>query len=106
MHRFDSAKVDLKLSPREVEKLIDTYFGTFSDATPAEITDLVLAYADHSRVCALLARGFDAVIAPFLDTFMVSTITSPGDFFWLDDGVARELQRRLEYSVTSLAAIR
>lgn len=104
MHTFDSAKVKVRLRPCDVEMLMDGYFGTYSHADYDQITDLALAYADHSRVCALLASGWREVVRTFASVFGQVTDIHPSDSMWLDEDRATanaELERRFTQSTNA-----
>lgn len=102
MQRFDSAKVEIQLRPSDVERLMDGYFGTFSDATPAQITELALAYADHSRVCALLADGWTRLAWPIFVASLLVTDIEPEDCLHFGDAPIIELERRFAVATTAL----
>jgi hypothetical protein len=106
MQAFDSSKVEIKLSPREVENLLDQYFGTFSHATHDQITDLALAYSEHSRLCALLARGWEAMVEPWKSVFALVTDADPCDAMWYTTDTNAELIRRFSVAVVAIETVK
>lgn len=56
MHTFDSGRIVIELPPSEIEGLFDDYCSHRGRLSRTEAVQVVLAYADHTRVCGMLAR--------------------------------------------------
>lgn len=104
--RFDSAKVPIHLTPEDVEVLMDHYFSTFTCSDPVKITDLSLAYADHSRICCRLVGGWYSVLAPFRSVFGQVTEIESTDLLWDSYMGEDELVRRLDVATIAMRTVR
>lgn len=92
IQKFDSAKVEVRLSPTDIEALFDDYAANWPKHGTENAVDVCLAYADHTRLCAMLGAGWQRVVDAWAPVFAQVTY---GDGGYSHPDPVRELNRRL-----------
>lgn len=102
---FDSALVPISLRPADIEHLLDHYFRYKHADDHEAIMAAALAYADHSRMCGMLALGVYRVVAPFVRPFQQVTSGDLGVVLHVGDDGCTEMQRRFTVSTVALREV-
>lgn len=102
IQKFDSAKVEVRLSPADIEALFDDYAANWPKHDTENAVDVCLAYADHTRLCAMLGEGLQRVACAWTPVFAQVTVCDGG---YSHPDPVRELNRRFAEVTNTLAFV-
>lgn len=96
MHTFDSSRVVIELPPSEIEELFNDYCNHRGRLDRAGALPVVLAYADHTRVCGLIASVLGRIARAWHPMFAQVTRCEVDDLDSYACDPLPELVRRLD----------
>lgn len=104
-HTFDSSRVIISLSIHDAEALFDDYCSHRGRQSRENAVDNVLAFADHTRVCALAARVLDLLALAWRPVFEQVTDIDPWEVDGFHPDPLPELVRRFDVATATLEVV-